>query len=137
MKLNDSLRSARAGLKKAEVSMCGKESGRRNAKIIAASQSTAMTAPAPSTRALAFAYVSEPRLAVIESVTYGSTVIWSSRTNTFAGTASGATASPRKRPVATPSPRPSRTLYEKLTAWGRNPSTVSLRRGDVDASSPS
>ena len=72
--------------------------------------SAAMHRAGPDADGPRLAAVSEPRLMTIESVTYGSTVICSSFTNASATHWNQAACSPRKRPTATPAPRPMRIL---------------------------
>src|SRR5262249_19038440 len=64
-----------------------------------------------------------PRLTMIETVTYGRTVICSSFTNPSAIMPSGATSSPRNRPTRMPAARPTRICREKVM-----PETPPLRR---------
>ena len=55
---------------------------------------------------------------MIDSVTYGSTVICSSRTKLLASGPSGATASPRKSPTRMPSASPASTWCENRMRVG-------------------
>ena len=68
----------------------------------------------PAARAAWPVASSVPRLAMIETVTYGSTVICSSLTKPSATTFSGATSSPRNSPTTMPAPRPARIFVEEV-----------------------